>query len=40
MIGYPGIYLKTGQDSPGSWGCKYGWVVRMECQTRAKRWGA
>ena len=30
MIGYPGIYLKTGQDSPGSWGCENGWVVREE----------
>ena len=40
MIGYPGIYLKTGQDSPGSWGCENGWVVRAKSQTRAKRWGA
>ena len=30
MIGYPGTYLKTGQDSPGSWGCENGWVVREE----------
>ena len=36
MIGYPGIYLKTGPDPPGSWGCENGWVVRAKSQTMAK----
>ena len=34
MIGYPGIYLKTGQDSPGSCGCENGWVARRVRQRR------
>ena len=40
MIGYPGIYLKTGPDSPGSWGLREWMGECAKSQTRAKGCGA